>query len=107
MNSQITDFIESFNFFMFLLFAIMYLYQIIYMFIAFKAKRAIKRESKNIKFNKIGVIIAARNEEVVIGQLIKSIKAQNYPKELIDIFVVADNCTDQTALVAKGEGAIS
>lgn len=91
---------------MFLLFAIMYLYQIIYMFIAFKAKRARVDRNKDIKFNKIGVIIAARNEEVVIGQLIKSIHAQNYPKQFVDIFVVADNCTDQTALVAKNAGAI-
>ncbi|KGR79248.1 N-acetylglucosaminyltransferase [Ureibacillus manganicus DSM 26584] len=101
-----TTFIENFNFFMFLLFAFMYLYQMIYMIIAFKAKRALKRGKDNIKLNKIGVIIAARNEEVVIGQLINSIHAQGYPKEFIDIFVVADNCTDQTALVAKEAGAI-
>jgi cellulose synthase/poly-beta-1,6-N-acetylglucosamine synthase-like glycosyltransferase len=52
------------------------------------------------------VIIPARNEELVIEQLIKSIKNQKYPKELIDIFVVADNCTDNTAQVAKNAGAI-
>ncbi len=91
---------------MFFLFAFMYLYQMIYMFIAFKAKKSGKHGKKEGKFNRIGVLIAARNEEVVIGQLIKSIKAQNYPKELIDIFVVADNCTDHTAHVAKKEGAI-
>ncbi len=91
---------------MFLLFACMYLYQIIYMFIAFKAKRSKKDVSHNIHLNRFAVIIAARNEEVVIGQLIKSIKKQNYPKDLVDIFVVADNCTDDTALVASQEGAI-
>ena len=91
---------------MFLLFAILYLYQMVYMVIAFKAKRTREVETKNSHLNKFGVIIAARNEEVVIGQLINSINAQNYPKELIDIFVVADNCTDQTALVAKNAGAI-
>ena len=42
----------------------------------------------------------------VIGQLIKSIKNQNYPKELLDVYVVADNCTDQTASVARKAGAI-
>ncbi|CAM5219200.1 Cellulose synthase/poly-beta-1,6-N-acetylglucosamine synthase-like glycosyltransferase OS=Ureibacillus acetophenoni OX=614649 GN=SAMN05877842_108134 PE=3 SV=1 [Ureibacillus acetophenoni] len=106
MNSQITNFIENFNFAMFLLFAMMYLYQIVYMFIAFKAKRARELNNIELKFHKIGVIIAARNEEVVIGQLIDSIHAQNYPKQLIDIFVVADNCTDQTAVVARRAGAI-
>ncbi len=52
------------------------------------------------------MIVAARNEELVIGQLIKSIKNQKYPKGLIDIFVIADNCTDNTARVAKEAGAI-
>ncbi len=37
--------------------------------------------------------------------MIKSIQAQNYPKELIDIFVIADNCTDDTAKVARDAGA--
>ena len=44
-------------------------------------------------------VIAAHNEEAVIGNLVRSIKAQNYPAELIDCFVVADACTDRTAEV--------
>ena len=28
----------------------------------------------------------------------------DYPKELYDIFVIADNCTDKTAKIAKGYG---
>lgn len=52
------------------------------------------------------VLIAARNESAVIGQLIDSIKAQKYPSELVDIYVVADNCTDNTALVAAQHGAV-
>ena len=43
--------------------------------------------------NKYAFIIAARNENAVIGNLIDSIKNQNYPSELIDVIVVADNCT--------------
>ncbi|WP_245976845.1 glycosyltransferase family 2 protein [Oceanobacillus arenosus] len=76
------------------------------MFIAFKAKKNNKPEVQNDNPYKYAVIVAARNEELVIGQLIKSIKNQKYPKELIDIFVIADNCTDNTALVAMQEGAI-
>ena len=52
-------------------------------------------------------LIAARNEEAVIAQLIESIKHQDYPAELIDTFVVADNCTDDTAEVAEKSGAIA
>ena len=50
--------------------------------------------------------IAAHNEEAVIANLVKSIKDQDYPSELIDIFVVADACTDNTAQAARDAGAI-
>lgn len=106
MGSQLLTFINDFNFFMFLLFALMYSYQFVYMIVAFKNKKNKKTVIENSHPNKYAVIIAARNEELVIGQLIKSIKNQKYPKELIDIFVVADNCTDDTAKVAKSAGAI-
>ena len=91
---------------MFLFFALMYSYQFVYMFVAFKAKKGFKPGKQNVHQKKYAVIIAARNEELVIGHLIKSIKNQKYPKELIDIFVIADNCTDQTARVARKAGAI-
>ena len=58
------------------------------------------------KMHRYGVIIAARNESLVITNLIESIKQQNYPAELIDIFVIADNCTDNTADIARSAGAI-
>lgn len=78
------------------------------MFVAFKTKQknrsAVQAKAENL--NKYAVIIAARNEELVIGELIKSIKKQNYPQEFLDIFVVADNCTDQTADIALRAGAI-
>ncbi|WP_336497825.1 glycosyltransferase family 2 protein [Psychrobacillus sp. FJAT-51614] len=97
---------NEFNFLMFLLFAFMYSYQIFYMFVAFKAKQNKYTEMQNIHPHKFAVIIPARNEELVIEQLIKSIKNQNYPENMIDIFVVADNCTDNTAQVAEKAGAI-
>ena len=56
--------------------------------------------------HKYAILIPARNEEAVIGNLINSIKRQDYPSELITIFVVADNCTDNTAKVARQLGAI-
>ncbi len=52
------------------------------------------------------VIIAARNEEAVIGNLIESIHKQDYPSDKIKIFVVADNCTDGTAEAARAHGAV-
>ena len=50
------------------------------------------------------VLISARNEEQVIGNLIDCIQTQTYPRELIDIWLVADNCDDGTAEVARSKG---
>ena len=54
--------------------------------------------------NRYAVLISARNEENVIGNLIDSIQAQTYPTGLIDIWLVADNCTDNTAEVVRARG---
>lgn len=56
--------------------------------------------------HKYAICIPARNEERVIGNLIDSIQCQDYPSELVTIFVVADNCTDKTATVAREKGVI-
>lgn len=69
----------------------------------------VKLKEKPLKVNKehkFMAIIPAHNEETVIGNLIESLKNQNYNKELYDIYVIADNCTDNTARVAKNAGAI-
>ena len=42
----------------------------------------------------------------VIGNLIDSIFAQDYPKDLMKVFVCADNCTDDTAKIARERGAV-
>ena len=50
------------------------------------------------------VLISARNEEAVIGNLINSIRSQTYPSQLVDIWLVADNCTDNTAGLVRDMG---
>jgi cellulose synthase/poly-beta-1,6-N-acetylglucosamine synthase-like glycosyltransferase len=50
-------------------------------------------------------VIAARNEEAVIGNLVESLLAQNYPRELFDVLVIPNNCTDKTRDVALTSGA--
>ena len=57
------------------------------------------------KKNNFAVIIAARNEEAVIANLIKSLKKQNYPKEHYEIYVIVNNCTDNTEEEARKAGA--
>ena len=54
---------------------------------------------------RFAVLIAARNEELVIGPLINSLLEQEYPAELYDIYVIPNNCTDNTALAARQFGA--
>lgn len=96
------NFIIIFNIGMLLLFLLLYLYQIFYAFIGvFKKSKCFEESLKH----RYAVIISARNERLVIGQLVESIKKQNYPKELIDVFVVADNCSDDTAKIARKAGA--
>lgn len=64
-----------------------------------------KEEKKNYTpKNKFALLIAAHNEEVVVGSLIESMLKLDYPKDMYDIFVIADNCTDDTAKIAKGYG---
>lgn len=83
---------------------IYWVYQLIISLCSFiKIKEKPLVEDKEHRFM---MIIPAHNEEKVVGNLIESLKAQNYDKNLYDIYVIADNCTDETAKVAKEAGAI-
>lgn len=99
------DFIKSFNTVIFTLLSAAYFYQMIYLGIGFfTRKRKDKTPAK--KQHKFAAVIAARNESNVISEIINNLKNQNYPSELMDVFVIADNCTDDTAQVARDSGAI-
>ena len=74
-------------------------YFVIGMFFTRKFKPAKKK-------HKYAILIAARNEKYVIGNLLDSINKQDYPQDLLTTFVVADNCTDNTAEIARSKGAI-
>ncbi len=54
---------------------------------------------------RFAILIAARNEACVIGNLVESLNAQDYPRELFDIYVIPNNCTDDTAGAARRAGA--
>ena len=58
------------------------------------------------KEHKFMMIIPAHNEEKVIKELVDSLQNLDYNKKLYDIYVIADNCTDNTAQIAKDAGAI-
>ncbi len=96
------ELIKWINYFISLLFCICYSYQSLYVLVTLICR---DKKHKPVKLHRYAVLISARNEEPVISGLIASIKNQDYPKELIDVFVVADNCTDNTAVIAKEAGA--
>lgn len=63
-----------------------------------------KKFPETTVMNKYGLIIPARNEENVVGNLIESIQKCKYPQDKLHIFVIAHNCTDKTAEVARKYG---
>ena len=82
-------------------FALMLYYLFIALFGFYK-----KKDTKTFEHQKkFAMLVAAHNEEVVIENLVESLKHLDYPKELYDIFVIADNCTDNTAKIARAAGA--
>lgn len=85
------------------LFTLIYACQFFYLFVS--CVRPPKKYPKTGMEKRYAAIIAARNEESVVGALIESIRAQTYPRSNIEIFVVADNCTDATAACARAAGA--
>ena len=83
--------------------AILMAYKTVYWLIGLFFTRKFKPAKKKHKY---AILIAARNEEKVIGNLLDSIAKQDYPRDLLTTFVVADNCTDTTAAIARKKGAI-
>lgn len=80
-------------------------YKTIYSFIGFLVKPRVFEKAPQTK--RYGIVIAARNEELVIGNLVDSLHSQTYPRENYQVFVVADNCDkdDRTAEIAREHGA--
>lgn len=97
------EFLADLNFIVGFILFLCYSYQIFYTIVPFSLKP--KRHKQPIKMNRIAIFIAARNEESVIGELLKSIENQDYDKKYLQTVVIADNCTDKTAEIARSFGA--
>lgn len=84
---------------------ILYSYYLFFAFFGF-----IKKKTQNAddfeSTTKFAVVVAAHNEEAVIAETIQFLTDTDYPKNLLDIYVVADNCSDDTAKLARMGGAI-
>ena len=95
--------VEKINFVIMCVFFLCYSYQFAYIPIGLLTQR--KYSYLESRGKRVAVLIAARNEQAVIGELIDSIRAQDYPQHLIDIVVGADNCSDRTAEITRERGA--
>lgn len=97
------EFLADLNFVVGFILFLCYSYQIFYTIVPFAIKP--RRHRHPIKKSNIAILIAARNEEKVIGELLHSISEQDYDKEHLKTVVIADNCTDSTAEIAREYGA--
>lgn len=101
-------FLNMFNLFAAVIFTaliIVYGYQMIYVLISM-IHRKVKPLPDTDQKNRFAIMISARNEEGVIFELLDSLNNMHYPRNLFDIYVIADNCTDGTAEVSRNHGAI-
>lgn len=94
---------EIINLVLTVLFFLNYTYQFFYVPVSWFGRT---KPHKETKLHTLGILIAARNEAAVIGQLIDSVKAQDYPADRVRIYLCADNCTDRTAAIARRKGAV-
>ena len=86
------------------LFFLCYSYQFAYIPLAWRKRK--KQDTLPPKPHRYAVLIAARNEAAVIGDLLESLHRQTYNRSLVTVFVIADNCTDTTAAIARRHGAV-
>ncbi len=79
---------------------VLYFYQGIYV-VGGLIRRHWQDRHQPSRLRRFAAIVAARNKENVIGELLENLQKQRYPRELLDLYVVADNCTDNTADIAR------
>ncbi|MDD6213100.1 MAG: glycosyltransferase family 2 protein [Clostridiales bacterium] len=95
--------IEWVNFLLLAFFSLCYGYQLIYLLVGMVKRKP--KETKTIHMHRFAILIPARNEGAVIEGILSSIECQDYPSDLIDVYVIADNCTDDTGIRARERGA--
>ena len=85
-------------------FGLIYAYQALFMLVGLLGKKKTYPDAK--EDHTFAIVISARNEEKVIGNLIDSIQKNDYPQDKLQIFVVADNCDDKTAEICREKGCV-
>ena len=86
-------------------FPVLYLCTVSFSALLMKRKRATlaaQRDLETVKQATFAILIPAHNEEMILHKLLGSLSELAYPKALYTPFVIADNCTDRTAELARG-----
>jgi 1,2-diacylglycerol 3-beta-glucosyltransferase len=65
-----------------------------------------RRPSDPAADRKFRFVVPAHNESAGIGDTVRSLLSVDYPRQLFEVVVVADNCSDDTADKASAAGAI-
>jgi len=73
--------------------------------LAFAAFRVSEVDVSAPPATRLAVVVPAHDEEVMIERCTRSLREQEYPEDLFEVVVVADNCTDSTAERAERAGA--
>ncbi len=81
------------------------LYNLYFCVLAVVGLRGRKEHPRAMPATRFAVVVAARNEEKVLAQLLESLWQQNYPRELFTVYVAPNNCTDNTRALALKCGA--
>ena len=76
-----------------------------YFLLSFRGFWRGQRTAAAVERRRFALLLPAHNEEGVVGLAVESLAGLNYPRELFDIFVVADHCTDGTVRAAAAAGA--
>ncbi len=76
-----------------------------YFVVALFSLTVANKEKKSDVKHSFALLIAAHNEESVVGELVESLKNLDYPEDKFEVFVVADNCDDKTAEISRNKGA--
>ena len=83
--------------------ALMMIYQLVISLFGFG--RSVKDYADHDPESRFLVLVPAHNEERVIGDIIQNLQRMDYPRELYDFYIIADNCSDRTAEKARRMGA--
>ena len=98
-------FLKIITYLMIILSSILIPYSLYQFFIGLHYFKKIENIPDVDKYNKFAILIAARNEEFVLPNLINSLKNLNYPKDKYEIIIAPNNCNDNTREVAINNGA--